>query len=225
MSDDVENSAPIVMSYDSTIHKCYFSNIEQRIFDFDNDRYFELIDPMNSDVPVSKVKYDNTLFNVCELIDLGKKIPQILEFHNLSISDLMNSFDYCFTDEEQKQWDSFAKEYNELINWQKELTNISNGYSGLNKEEIISVVERSNLFIFNLASKFDKDWTSKFDKDWINGYLVNSDSQIMDLSVKDGIRYFSWANYSFYNVFSSFVIEQLGQFRNFEFEDEVLEIG
>lgn len=179
-------SVPVVASYDSSIgdfdiRPNSFSSFGM-ILDNETNRCFNVIHYSSVTTPNSLVEFDGRLFSVNEII-YESDLRRVLDFHNLDIGKLLGSLG-VFSDDVFAEWNSLADRYRDLLDWQGELNEISDGYRNTNRGDFLLIADLSMSLVRELLDKIEKEWMGR--------YFSHALSSVDDLSMKDGVRYFMW---------------------------------
>lgn len=166
-----------------------------------------------SDVNYKKspvIFFEKHIYRVKEvsLIDVKK----VFEFHKFNVDEIIESLMNEWIVQSSvknisQRWGIICQEYKDLIEWQKQLNEISDGYVGVHKNDMKAIVEESKylrrgveITIENIVKK---------------DYFSYSDSFSQDLSVFDGVIRFDWLmGLEFNNFFDEF-FHKLGEFETF----------
>ena len=154
--------------------------------------------------------FEKYLYRVKEvsLVDVKK----VFEFHGFNVDEIIESLmnEWIVRSSVKnisQRWGIICQEYKDLIEWQKQLNEISDGYVGVHKNDMKAIVEEAKylrrgveITIENIVKK---------------DYFSYSDSFSQDLSVFDGAIRFDWLmGLEFRNFFDE-VFHKLGEFETF----------
>lgn len=184
------------------------SENKYKIFYYLNDKelckkYFAISVRISDNKPAAILIDGEILCSVYEAVDFKTMddVRKIFSIHDLNFDEISDSLRY-FSKEDVARWNDLKRDFLEKYNLKKDLTNISDGYNMLYKDELNNIRFEAEELLYNLGYRLK----SKIDERFFN----YSSSVIKDLSSINGVQIFEWEMIYKQAIFENYVVEKFG---------------
>lgn len=193
-------------SHNSCIYCCFNSNKQI-------SKKYRSGEKFSDYVSASIVLNDADPIDVYELVEFDN-IDQISDFfaiHNLDFREIVDSYIEDFVESDRtdsegryvKLWKDLRNKYDDIVDWQEDLTNISDGFDNIYENELEHIVSNFADLSFWLSALICDNMKKEF--------FNYGESSVADLSVVNDVHIFRW-NVNFMNLsFDAWVDEFFGK--------------
>lgn len=190
-------------SYDDSVVVYNLNNFDEReIYDntvFTKERYkrFKLVEDQEN---TTQIRINGRLLNAVRKV-YYEEIPFVLKEHNIDFDSLVDTA-WETKLEDLEKWNNLRNDYSELIDWQNELKNISDGYENIYENELVAILEQVNEIIDSISLSLSRIIEKQ--------YFSYEKSTIQDLSLVNGITHYLFFNGTERIVKCDYILNRLG---------------